>query len=418
MWNNYRFINIPATLLVVFLLPAVSVLATESDNCIACHTDWEEENGPSHIYSRDIHFQKGLGCADCHGGDPSLEDMDEVRDSKGYRGVPDHLDVPDFCARCHSDAGYMHEHNPSLRIDQLTLYKTSVHGQRLFKDKDPKVANCVSCHTVHEIANSRIPHSSTHPHNLPGVCGRCHSDADYMAEYGLATNQLQEYKESVHGQALLERNDLGAPACNDCHGNHGAMPPGVNSLAAVCGVCHAIEAQLFEASPHAPAFAENDFPMCGTCHSNHKILKPSDEMVGATETSLCSDCHAPDDGTIGISTADGIAETIQSLVHAHDDADVVLNEARGKGMMTTDEEFLMKEVDQAVIQTRTLIHSFNIDSVADRAAQGIAKADTIKVRSAELVDEYYFRRKGLGVASLFITFLVVMLYRKIRSLGD
>ena len=73
--------------------------------------------------------------------------------------------------------------------------------------------------------------------------------------------------------------------------------------------------------------------------------------------------------------------------------------------MTTDEEFLVKEVDQTLIQTRTMIHSFDINLVAPKAIEGIAKTDTIKINSAGLIDEYYFRRKGLGVATLIITFL-------------
>ena len=65
-----------------------------------------------------------------------------------------------------------------------------------------------------------------------------------------------------------------------------AAPPGVSSLAAVCGVCHALEAELFAMSPHADAFLENDFPMCETCHSNHDIIKPIEHMIGTTESAL------------------------------------------------------------------------------------------------------------------------------------
>ena len=237
------------TLLLFTMMIASSVLSADN-NCITCHQDFEDEQeGPSYIITRDIHYQKGLGCVDCHGGDSSLEDMDEVRESRGYRGVPTHLEVPAFCARCHSDAKYMHEHNPSLPTDQLDKYKTSVHGQRLFKNKDPKVANCVSCHTVHEIGDAKLPHSSTHPLKLPYPCGKCQSDAEYMGEETVSTLQLEDFEKSVHGIALLEKGDLGAPACNDCHGNHGAAPPGVTSLSAVCGNCHAIEAELFNSSP-------------------------------------------------------------------------------------------------------------------------------------------------------------------------
>lgn len=386
------------------------------DNCLNCHLDWEDEDGVAAKSARDIHLQKGLGCADCHGGDPTLEDMDDVRASKGYRGVPDHFEVPDFCSRCHSDAAYMHEHNPSLPVDQLAKYKTSIHGRRLFVSRDKKVANCISCHTVHEIGDGHMPYSSTHPVNIPGTCGKCHGNPDYMAEYDIPTDQLVKYKSSVHGQALLERGDLGAPACNDCHGNHGAAPPGVKSLAAVCGVCHALEAELFAASPHAEAYLENDFPMCETCHSNHDIIEPYDNMIGTVGSAVCTNCHSVNDGTIGLSTANSILASISDLVDAHAEAKSHLDEAILKGMMTTNEEFLLKEVDQSLIQTRILIHTFNMDSVTPKAEEGIAKAEAIATNSAGLIDEYYFRRKGLGVASLIITFLAIMLYRKIRKI--
>ncbi len=403
-------------LLLAFLFGAGTAFASEPGNCITCHQDWEDEDGPSFKFARDIHNQRGLGCEDCHGGDPSLEDMDEVSEHPTYRGVPDHLEVPDFCARCHSDAAYMHEHNPSLPVDQLAKYRTSVHGQKLFQLKDRKVANCISCHSVHEIADERLPYSSTHPLNLASTCGTCHADAEYMEPYNIPTDQLQAYRESVHGQALLERKDLGAPTCNDCHGNHGAAPPDVSSLAAICGFCHTVEAELFAMSPHADAFEENELPMCETCHSNHRILKPHDGMVGTTEPALCVKCHDKDDGTRGFAMADSVLTCILNLAEARASSAELLNEARSKGMMVTDEEFAMKDVDQLLIQTRTLIHAFNVDSVSSKARSGIAKADSVRVSSAELIDEYYFRRKGLGVATLIITFLAVMLYRKIRTL--
>jgi len=103
-------------------------IADNTSNCVTCHQEWEEEDGPSFKFSKDVHSQKGLGCEDCHGGDPSLEDMDEVRETGDYREPPDHSEVPLFCARCHSDGEYMRAHNPSLLIDQLSKYKTSFHG--------------------------------------------------------------------------------------------------------------------------------------------------------------------------------------------------------------------------------------------------------------------------------------------------
>lgn len=400
------------------LLVACPALVAQENNCLECHQSFEDEDdGPSYKIVRDVHSQRGLSCADCHGGDATLDDMDEVREVKGYREVPSPLEVPNFCARCHSDAAYMHEHNPALPVDQLDKYKTSIHGRRLFGKKDTKVANCISCHGVHDIGSAKMPHSSTHPLNIPQTCGRCHADEEYMADYSIETSQVDDYAQSVHGMALLQRKDLGAPACNDCHGNHGAAPPGVTSLSAVCGNCHALEAELFNLSPHKVAFEENDYPMCETCHSNHKIVKPLDDWVGTVEPALCINCHSDDDGTLGFETADGISTAITNLVVAHREAQNVLDEAIEKGMMTTDEEFRLKEVHQALVQTRTLIHAFNLDSVADKVEEGLKKAREVETNSASLIDEYYFRRKWLGLATLFIAIVIISLYVKIRRLG-
>ncbi len=406
------------TLAYIFLSFLIAGLAkaapSDQNNCMKCHLDFEDDNGPSHKIARDVHIQHGLACYDCHGGDPTLDDMDDVRKSKDWRGAPTHLEVPAFCARCHSDAKYMHEHNPTLPTDQLDKYKTSVHGKLLFGQKDMKVANCISCHTVHQIGDAKTPNSSTYPQNIPATCGHCHSDSAYMAPYKIPTNQEAGFRESVHGTALLQNNDLGAPACNDCHGNHGAAPPGVSSLAAVCGNCHAIEADLFNASPHQAAFEANDFPMCQTCHSNHKILKPNDAMVGTGENSVCSNCHSADDGTSGWKNAQGISDALSGLVAAQDSAGRVLKEATTKGMMTTDEEFLFKNVNQALIQARTLVHTYSADSVLPKTEQGVREADSVRVASAALINEYYFRRKGLVLATLFITILAIALYVKIK----
>jgi predicted CXXCH cytochrome family protein len=402
--------------LLLACLLAVPAGYAQDDNCVSCHQDWEDDDGPSHLVAHDVHILNGLSCSDCHGGDPGLEDMDEVRDSDGYLGVPDHLEVPDFCARCHSDAAYMRNHNPSLPTDQLDKYRTSVHGQRLFDRRDRKVANCVSCHSAHEIGDGSMTNSSTYPTNLPFTCGKCHSDADRMAGYGVSTTQLEDYRQSVHGHALLENNDLGAPSCNDCHGNHGAAPPGVQSLAAVCGNCHAFEAELFLKSPHKTAYEENEFPMCETCHSNHKILRPLDSWVGTEEPSVCIECHSADDGLSAFAVADSIAAALTQLVRSREAAVVVLEEAIEKGMLTTDEEFMLKEVEQLIHHTRSLVHAVDATLLVPKAVEGVAKSDTIATNSAALIDDYYFRRQGLVVASLIITLLAILLYRRIRRL--
>lgn len=409
-------LRLSATLLFLLAVSAATMAAPalHQSNCIKCHFENEDENGPAHQIGRDIHQQHGLDCADCHGGDRTLEDMDAVRASAGYRGVPDRFGIPAFCARCHSDARYMHEHNPSLPVDQLDKYQTSVHGQRLLK-KDQKVATCISCHTAHSIGPAKLPYSSTYPQNLPATCGHCHADKAYMAEYGIPTDQLEKYTRSVHGEALLVRGDLGAPACNDCHGNHGAAPPGVASLDAVCGLCHAIESRLFDISPHRVAFVEQDLPMCETCHGNHEIVKPSDSLIGLAEGQLCATCHADDQSKASVEILK-INAALRSLGAAADTAGAILKLAGEKGMMITDEQFALQEVGQIRVQARSAIHAATSDSLLPKVEEGITKSTDVHKQAMALLDEYSFRRLGLGIATIIITLLALGLYLKIRRM--
>ncbi len=164
------------------------------------------------------------------------------------------------------------------------------------------------------------------------------------------------------------------------------------------------------------AFEENDFPMCQTCHSNHLIVKPYDQLIGTEEPAVCAECHSQDDGTLGFETATKISSAIATLVSAHQSASVALAEATELGMMTTDEEFRLKEVNQSLVETRTMIHSFDADEVTPKAAEGLEKAKLVEANSLKLVEAYYFRRKGLGVATIFITLVVLGLYLKIRKM--
>jgi predicted CXXCH cytochrome family protein len=378
--------------------------------------EWEEgEEAPTQEWPYDIHNQAGLTCADCHGGDATLDDMDEVRDSKGYRGVPSTAEIPRFCGRCHSDATYMKKYNPALPVDQVAKYVTSRHGVLLNRGDD-KVATCISCHSIHNISPASSPRSSVYPTNLPRVCADCHSDAGYMAEYGIPTDQFEKFASSVHGQALLVNEDIGAPACNDCHGNHGAAPPGVENISAVCGLCHAKVASLFSESPHKAAFEENDFPQCETCHSNHDIIKPLDNMVGTGQNSFCIDCHSEDDGNSGFETASIISILLDSLVREEQSAIDVIDDAETRGMEVDDERFALKDVHSSLVESRALVHSFNLDEIRPELEKGIALADATRLNGLAVIDNYYFRRKGLGISTIIITLLAIIIWMKIKRI--
>ena len=226
----------------VFLLALLSVLPLEAkDSCVECHSALEGSLlTPTQAFSADVHQHRGFSCADCHGGDSSLDDPDGAMSPKrGFLGKIKRIETPKLCARCHSDANLIHKFRPQQRVDQYAQYQTSVHGKRMAVG-DASAANCVDCHSVHDIREVKDSRSPVHPLRLPETCARCHANPAHMAKYKLPTNQFEDYRKSVHWEALAQRGDLSAPSCASCHGNHGATPPQVSSVAAVCGTCHAL----------------------------------------------------------------------------------------------------------------------------------------------------------------------------------
>jgi len=236
---------------------------------------------------------------------------------------------PAVVRQCHSNPAYIRQFDPSLRTDQLDQYHTSVHGKRLAAG-DAKVAVCIDCHSVHDIRPPSDPRSTVNPVNVAKTCSRCHSDAAYMKQYGIPTDQFAKYNISVHHDAMVVRGDLSAPTCTTCHGNHGAAPPGVDKVQNVCANCHAFQAQMYEKSTHYKAFQAASLPGCVVCHSNHGIHLPSDAMLGTGPGGVCMKCHAPGDRCDRARVA--ILSNLTQLDGAIKDADQALHLAESSGM--------------------------------------------------------------------------------------
>ncbi len=387
------------------------------NSCVSCHLEEEEELAePVKAMENDIHAKNGLSCADCHGGDPTAGldgDPDAAMDpAKGYIGVPDRTEIPQFCGRCHSDPEYMRQYNPRLPTDQLDRYKTSIHGKRL-AGGDEKVATCVDCHGTHGILKANDSRSPVYATNVPQTCARCHADEEYMADYDIPTDQVEEYEKSVHGQALLKRGDTAAPACNDCHGNHGAAPPAVPSVVYVCGQCHVNNSEMFQESPHKDAFAEEDLPECETCHGNHGIEHPKDEMLGVGPESICLECH--DEGEKAYEVAAKMYIDIDSLKTAIFRADSLVKVAETAGMEVVDAKFSISDARQFLIKSRTIIHKLSVEELEKLSKEGMKKAMEAYAMGIAALEELQFRRKGLAISTIFIIILAIGLYFKIRE---
>lgn len=387
--------------------------------CIDCHLEMDipEYTDPVHEFQIkendrfvDVHARAGYGCHDCHGGNP--HDIDRAKDpQEGYIGKPSAAQIPQLCADCHSDIEYMRDRNPRLPTDQLRLYRTSDHGKAL-EQGDIKVATCSSCHGTHTIRRSDDPASASFARNIPNTCAQCHSDEEYMAEYTIPTNQLDNYRNSEHARLLLDEGDIGAPACNTCHGNHGAAPPRVAAVHQVCGQCHAQHDEYFEQSTHAEIFEMMDMPGCATCHGYHEIPTPSEEMLSNEPGSICMTCHVQDDPCfIYVENIRGMFEETKEKL---EDTEELLKRAEVLGMGVQQAQFNLAEVRDHFIRARIRVHQFEPGPVEEELDQAMSTIEIAYERGEQALREWQTRRIGLAVSLVFIALLVVALVMKIR----
>jgi len=405
-----------AVFIIVFILFfAVESGAETIDNCIICHKSQEGLlKEPADNIEHDVHFKRGLSCFDCHGGDQTKEDLIEAMDpAKGFIGKPKRNDIPHFCARCHADPAYMRRFNPNIQTDQFAKYNESQHG-KLNAQGDQKVAVCISCHDVHGVRQKDDPLSPVFITNIPKRCASCHADKEYMKDYFLPTDQMEQYEQSVHGEALLKKGDRGAPACNSCHGSHDAALPRAISVGNVCAQCHSLTRDLFAKSPHKAAHDNLGIPECEACHGNHKIMRTSDDMLGTAGDGLCVKCHKVD--SKGYSVAGSMRSAIETLKTGIKESQDVVANAENMGMDVSDAKFDLDNAKSSLIKSRTYVHSFSKDKVGEITKEGIGISDKAKEKGRKAVSEFNFRRKGFAVAIVIILFLACALYLKIRRM--
>jgi predicted CXXCH cytochrome family protein len=409
------------SVLAIVMSPRPGSAQTAAANaCLTCHATLSEArlSTPAVLFSApDIHRERGFACADCHGGDPAAADKARSHDAAhGFRGKPSGQAVIATCARCHSDTELIRRFAPRQRVDQAAEYATSVHG-RLLAAGDTKVATCVSCHGAHGIRLVQDAKSPVFPTNVAPTCAACHADARHMAGYKLAdgsplpTNQLADYQKSVHYAALTKGNDLSAPTCNGCHGNHGATPPGVGAVANVCGTCHAVFAQKFQTSVHAPIFDKG----CVECHGNHAVLQPSDEMLGSKGHAICATCHSggDDKGAIG---ADAMRGSIDRLKSGIDSSDVLIARVRNAGMEVSSEELALGDARSKLTLARTEMHASKPADVDGVVKEGLKILTGVDQGGQKAVAELKFRRGGLAVSLGAILLVVIALGLKVRQI--
>ena len=409
MGSVVHFAIVAASLTIVILWPPAS-FGSEENSCEICHGDIKVQ------YARSIHSACDISCVSCHGGDPYDLTKGAMAAEKGFRGVPAREDIPLMCAHCHSDIDRMWPFGEFY--DQLSIYKRSLHGRALFEEGDPNVAICTDCHGAHGILEVEDPEGRVAQVPIVEVCSSCHSDEAKMAPYGLPTGQSAGYRAGVHWRALVERNDLGAPSCPDCHGSHGATPPGVDEIEIVCGRCHVAERSYFDESPHAPLAREKKFKQCVDCHGAHEIMETSPDLFyeKGTGTSTCvsADCHQADSEAVTL--ARRIRERIGDAQEQIAEAVAKIETARSKGFDVAEELLKVKEAKARLIQVTSVSHSLSLRGIEEYTRYAETNAEEVRDLVEAKLIEFEDRRVLLAGYILLFLLLIVLLLMKRRAI--
>jgi hypothetical protein len=235
-----------------------------------------------------------------------------------------------------------------------------------------------------------------------------------MAPYKIATDQVEKYKQSVHWNMIAAKGDLAAPTCNDCHGNHGAAPPGVSSVINVCGQCHAANSELFNKSTHNKIFLQMGIPGCAICHGNHAIVETSDAMLSTGDKSACVTCHPA--ASSGAQLAASMLGSIDRLKAGYEKALAILRSAEHAGMEVSQPLFELSEAKTALIKSRAAIHSFDQRLLDKEIEPGLSISEKAYTRGLKALEELDYRRKGLAVSSAIILAFIIGLVLKIRQM--
>jgi cytochrome b subunit of formate dehydrogenase len=137
--------------------------------CGACHREIQQ------LYEASVHgealrrgHRAAPECADCH-GEHRILGASEPSSPVFAANL-----TGDTCGRCHADARFVEKYG--FAAGAVSAFDDSFHGLALRAGK-LNVANCASCHGVHDIRPPEDPRSHVHPDNLPATCGKCHPGA-------------------------------------------------------------------------------------------------------------------------------------------------------------------------------------------------------------------------------------------------
>ncbi len=197
--------------------------------CASCHADSKKmlsygsriRTDQLELYKQSQHgialFERGdtkvAVCSDCH-------NAHEVLAPKNPQSTVAKKNVPDTCAKCHSNATLMGKYgiNPQVVDD----YKSGYHAYLVYNQDQLAAPVCTDCHGSHSATPPGIK-------TIHEVCSYCHS----------AT--VKYFDQSAHSKVFPQ---LGIKNCLSCHNQHRLERPTDDyfnpEAEFACGRCHSL----------------------------------------------------------------------------------------------------------------------------------------------------------------------------------
>lgn len=191
----------------------------------------------------------------------------------------------EYCLSCHN--------NPDLSMtlpsgEELSLY---ISPQTLIQSvHSPAGIECEACHTT----------ITTYPHPKQTFSDRRSlSRSYYLACQKCHAANYEKTLDSMHNE-IAEKGNLDAPICTDCHGAHEVRDPNQprSLVSTTCGHCHQEIFSDYQKSIHGQALIEDnnlDVPVCTDCHGVHNVQDPRTEAFRIQTPEMCAGCHADPD---------------------------------------------------------------------------------------------------------------------------
>ncbi|HLB46868.1 MAG TPA: cytochrome c3 family protein [Anaerolineales bacterium] len=270
---------------------------TSDQQCLDCHTAPDQimqlASGESlyltidgEAYADSLHGKASVGCTKCHTNVTAYPH--EPLAEKDLRQVT--INFSQTCRQCHSDQA-------AKNLDSIHQIIREQGGENA-----ENAAACADCHNPHYTQPPAQPRSK-----IISTCGRCHSRI------------AAEYRESVHGAALVGEENIDVPACTDCHGVHTIVDPRTTGFLLkspeLCASCHSNKGRMAKYGINTTVFNTYvaDFhgttvtlferqspdqlpnkPLCIDCHGVHNIKTVTDAESTVIKQNLlktCQKCH-------------------------------------------------------------------------------------------------------------------------------